>query len=122
VELDSLVVDLARYDRPQLQLSPGDDAVSPTRRRSAAYQSGFWVGEQTLRLPSERTSSKLGTWLPNEPAASWFLPWMSLRLRRRGLHTSFPGDGRKKRAHREVRIFCQRHSRSAVRIPVSGRS
>ena len=88
----------------------------------AAYQSGFSVREQRLRLPSDRTSSKHGTWQPKEPATSWFLPWMSLAMAPPRVTYLVPGvTGRKKpRGTAKSRICASEMPDSAVRMPVSG--
>ncbi len=46
----------------------------------AAKKSGFSVGEQRRREPSDRTSSNWVTCDPKVPAMWWFLPWMSLAM------------------------------------------
>ena len=88
----------------------------------AAYQSGFSVGEQSRREPSERTSSNCVTWQPKVPAMWWFLPWMSLAMAPPRVTYFVPGvTGRKNpRGTAKSRIWARVMPASAVSRPVSG--
>ena len=96
--------------------------VNPMPPMVAANQSGFSVGEHSRRVPSDRTSSKQGTWLPKEPAVSWFLPWMSLAMAPPRVTYFVPGvTGRKNpRGTAKSRICASEMPASAVSTPVSG--
>ena len=122
VELDSLVVDHAGDDGFEASWAQVMRPVRPMPPMVAAYQSGFSVGVQRRRVPSERTSSKAGTWQAKEPACSWFLPWMSLAMAPPRVTYLVPGvTGRKKpRGTAKSRIWARVMPDSAVRRPVCG--
>jgi len=87
----------------------------------APYQSGFSVGEQSFRDPSERINSNRRTWLPKVPAMWWFLPWMSFAMAPPTVTYFVPGvTGRKNpRGTAKSRIAASVTPASQTRMPVS---